>query len=101
MISSELENRIGKLEEKIIALEKQCQMLMSAYTILIEEYSKVENNLSRLSKNLELSVTPMVSPLHLIELQDKNAKQSRSKLDLLLEKAVNGVFKDYESQFEG
>ncbi|MGB9683272.1 MAG: hypothetical protein ACPL1I_09895 [bacterium] len=102
----QLEQRLTNLEEKIRELEKQFKMLMSGNSILLESYGKVEQYLSKLCRSLELS-TPapaLVSPLHLIELQQRsqeNRNNSKSKTDLLLEKAVSSIFSDYERQMEG
>ncbi len=76
-------------------------MLKSAYTILIEQYALVEESMHKLSKSMELSSTPL-SPLQIAELQSKDSsKRSRSKLDDLIDKAINGIFSDYKSQFGG
>ncbi len=101
-MTENLEQRIQELEQKINELEKQFKTLLSAHSILIEQYALVEDHLHKLSKTLELSSTPLVSPLHIIELQDKGTRQqSKSRLDQLIDKAVDSIFKDYKEQFEG
>ncbi len=98
----ELELQIRDLEQQIIELQRQYNILKSAYSILLEEYAKVEDVVSRLSRSLELSMTPLVSPLHIIELQSRGStKDSRSKLDDLISKVVDNIFKDYKEQFRG
>jgi len=100
--SEQLEAKVKELEDKIVELEKKFKTLLSAHSILIEQYALVEDRLYKLSKTLELSSTPLVSPLHILELQDKGTRQqSKSRLDQLIDKVVDSIFEDYKQQFRG
>ncbi len=99
--SIELEAKVKELEDKVTELEKTVKMLMSAHSILIEQYALVEDHLHKLSRTIELNSVSLVSPLHIIELQNRESKgyTKRSKIEDLVQRAVNGIFSDYRDQF--
>jgi len=99
--SLELEHKVRELEQQIAELQKQYNILKSGYSILIESYARIEEHLSKLSRSLELSVTPLISPLHLIELQNRKESKPKSHLEELIDKTVDSIFEDYKQQFRG
>ncbi len=101
--TEELEHKIRELEDKIREFERQLKMLMSAHSVLIEQYALVEEQLNKLSRTLELnnSNTSPVSPLLLTELQERNSEKSKSRLEQLIDQAVDSIFEDYKQQFRG
>jgi DNA replication initiation complex subunit (GINS family) len=94
-----LENRIAKLENDI-------QQLRTELSIAIEFYAEVReflNDLLQLAKTNELKKQEFEysKPTSILELTSsiQNTK-SKSRIDMMLEKCIDLVFKDYKEQCE-
>jgi hypothetical protein len=90
-----LENRIQKLESEI-------QQLRTELSIAIEYYAEVRQFLSELmqltKKSSELSYS---KPTSILESTSSIQTKPKSKIDNMLDKCIDLIFKDYRTQGQG
>jgi hypothetical protein len=101
MYMSEVKN--VTLEDRITKLESEIQQLKSELSIALEFYGEVREFLSELTqlteKSSELSYSKPTSILESSSLSQTT--KSKSKIDMMLEKCIDLVFKDYKEQSKG
>jgi hypothetical protein len=91
------------LEDKISKLENEIQRLKTELSIAIEYYAETREFLSLLTQLIksktEFSYSKPVSILESIS--TSSTSKPKSKIDAMLDKCINLIFEDYETQSKG
>jgi hypothetical protein len=92
------------LEDRITKLESEIQQLKSELSIALEYYAETREFLSLLTqltkkKSFELSYSKPTSILESSSVSQTT--KSRSKIDNMLDKCIDLIFKDYRTQGQG
>jgi hypothetical protein len=89
------------MDSKLKKLESEIQQLKTELSIALEYYAEVREFLSELTqltkKSTEVSYTKLGSILESSSL----SQTSKSKIDSMLEKCIDLIFKDYKTQGQG
>jgi hypothetical protein len=99
-------NKTISLEDRIVKLESEIERLKVELSIALEYYGEVReflNDLLNLAKTTEMKKQELEYSRPRSILEDTYSKniKSRSRLDDMMEKCVNLIFKDYVEQSKG
>jgi predicted ribosome quality control (RQC) complex YloA/Tae2 family protein len=92
---------IVTMDSKLKKLEAEIQQLKTELSIALEYYAKVKEFLSELTqltrKSSELEIS---KPTTLLSTTSSNTKP-KSKIDEMMDKCIDLIFKDYRTQGQG
>jgi hypothetical protein len=94
------------LEDKIQKLESEIERLKVELSIALEFYGEVReflNDLLNLAKTTEMKKQELEysKPISILESTSIQNTKSKSRIDMMLEKCIDLVFKDYREQAKG
>jgi hypothetical protein len=89
---------IHELQNKIIQLENDIKELKIGLSIVLEYYGEVREFLSELTRLTKKSTELEISkPTTMLSTTSSNIKP-KSKIDQMMDKCIDLIFKDYKSQ---
>jgi archaellum component FlaC len=92
---------IVTIDSRLKKLENEIQQLKTELSIVIEYYGEVReflNQLTQLTKSSELSYS---KPSSILESVSTQTSKPKSKIDNMLDKCIDLIFKDYRTQGQG
>ena len=94
-------SKVVTLEDRISNIEKKIQELKTELSITLENFAEIReflSELTRLSRNkTELLID---RPRSLLEESNTVPSSPKSKLDVMLQKCVSNIMKDYKELFK-
>jgi hypothetical protein len=90
------------LEDRITKLESEIQQLKSELSIALEYYAETREFLSLLTQLMKSKTELSYSkPTSILESTSSTQTKPKSKIDNMLDKCIDLIFKDYRTQGQG